>query len=143
MQNIDQKQTSAAAGHHCGGRRKDVGNNIRYMSSAHSCPFDSNECIFCDEVNDSFNEDTLISHYYNQCPVLTNCPMCQIVSGMNTPLRKAAIDILYIDFGNIHTQRSLANRLRKEAPGQTMPTMPAVHSRGAMEETYFEKDMYR
>lgn len=39
-----------------------------------------NVCIFCDEVNDNFNEDTLISHYYNQCPVLTNCPMCQIVS---------------------------------------------------------------
>lgn len=38
-------------------------------------------CIFCDEVNPEFNEDTLIKHYYNTCPVLTNCPMCQIVSG--------------------------------------------------------------
>jgi len=37
-------------------------------------------CIFCDEVNPEFNEDTLIKHYYNTCPVLTNCPMCQIVS---------------------------------------------------------------
>ncbi|CAO3623139.1 unnamed protein product [Mucor fragilis] len=43
-----------------------------------------NECIFCDEVNDSFNEDTLISHYYNQCPVLTNCPMCQIILEIST-----------------------------------------------------------
>jgi centrosomal protein CEP104 len=37
-------------------------------------------CIFCDEVNPEFNEDTLIKHYYNTCPVLTNCPMCKIVS---------------------------------------------------------------
>lgn len=37
-------------------------------------------CIFCDEVSSEFNEDTLIKHYYNTCPVLTNCPMCQIVS---------------------------------------------------------------
>jgi hypothetical protein len=41
-------------------------------------------CIFCDEVNPEFNEDTLIKHYYNTCPVLTNCPMCQIVSIGNT-----------------------------------------------------------
>ncbi|EPB90954.1 hypothetical protein HMPREF1544_02208 [Mucor circinelloides 1006PhL] len=44
----------------------------------------TNECIFCDEVNDNFNEDTLISHYYNQCPVLTNCPMCQIILEVST-----------------------------------------------------------
>ncbi|KAK4519903.1 Oxysterol-binding protein 4 [Mucor velutinosus] len=44
----------------------------------------TNECIFCDEVNDSFNEDTLISHYYNQCPVLTNCHMCQIILEVST-----------------------------------------------------------
>lgn len=40
-------------------------------------------CIFCDEVNPEFNEDTLIKHYYNTCPVLTNCPMCQIVSRLH------------------------------------------------------------
>ncbi|KAG2208360.1 hypothetical protein INT46_003684 [Mucor plumbeus] len=44
----------------------------------------TNVCIFCDEVNDNFNEDTLISHYYNQCPVLTNCPMCQIILEVST-----------------------------------------------------------
>ncbi|KAL9553120.1 hypothetical protein MBANPS3_003428 [Mucor bainieri] len=44
----------------------------------------TNECIFCDEINESFNEDTLISHYYNQCPVLTNCPMCQIILEVST-----------------------------------------------------------
>lgn len=42
-----------------------------------------NVCIFCDEEDADFNEDTLISHYYNDCPVLTNCPMCQIVSQFN------------------------------------------------------------
>lgn len=43
-----------------------------------------NKCIFCDEVNEGFNEDTLISHYYNYCPVLTNCPMCQIILEVST-----------------------------------------------------------
>ncbi|OBZ82688.1 Centrosomal protein [Choanephora cucurbitarum] len=41
-------------------------------------------CIFCDEVNPAFNEDTLIKHYYNTCPVLTNCPMCQIITEVST-----------------------------------------------------------
>ncbi|GAA5810298.1 hypothetical protein MFLAVUS_003718 [Mucor flavus] len=41
-------------------------------------------CIFCDEVNPEFNEDTLIKHYYNTCPVLTNCPMCQIITEIST-----------------------------------------------------------
>ncbi|KAG2192917.1 hypothetical protein INT46_009323 [Mucor plumbeus] len=41
-------------------------------------------CIFCDEVNPEFNEDTLIKHYYNTCPVLTNCPMCQIITEIPT-----------------------------------------------------------
>ncbi|KAG2212314.1 hypothetical protein INT47_001674 [Mucor saturninus] len=51
----------------------------------------TNVCIFCDEEDADFNEDTLISHYYNDCPVLTNCPMCQIVvevSTMRDHLRK-------------------------------------------------------
>lgn len=43
-------------------------------------PVNENDvCIFCEEVNPEFNEDTLIKHYYNTCPVLTNCSMCQIV----------------------------------------------------------------
>ncbi|KAI7907596.1 uncharacterized protein BX663DRAFT_556883 [Cokeromyces recurvatus] len=44
----------------------------------------TNVCIFCDEVNNNFNEDTLISHYYNHCPVLTNCSMCQIILEVST-----------------------------------------------------------
>ncbi|CEG63943.1 hypothetical protein RMATCC62417_01007 [Rhizopus microsporus] len=41
-------------------------------------------CIFCDEVNPEFNEDTLIKHYYNSCPVLTNCPMCRMITEIST-----------------------------------------------------------
>ncbi|KAI8890922.1 hypothetical protein K501DRAFT_328095 [Backusella circina FSU 941] len=44
----------------------------------------TNVCIFCDEENPEFNEDTLISHYYNHCLVLTNCPMCQIILEVST-----------------------------------------------------------
>lgn len=44
----------------------------------------NNVCIFCEEEDDNFNEDTLISHYYNDCPVLTNCPMCQIILEVST-----------------------------------------------------------
>ncbi|KAF7729326.1 hypothetical protein EC973_004582 [Apophysomyces ossiformis] len=44
----------------------------------------SNVCIFCDEVNPEFNEDTLIAHYYNACPVLTNCPMCETITEIST-----------------------------------------------------------
>ncbi|ORX61854.1 hypothetical protein DM01DRAFT_1331327 [Hesseltinella vesiculosa] len=36
-------------------------------------------CIFCDEQNDTFNEKTLISHYYKTCPALTTCSMCQTI----------------------------------------------------------------
>ncbi|GAN05984.1 centrosomal protein of 104 kDa-like [Mucor ambiguus] len=45
---------------------------------------ENNVCIFCDEANPEFNEDTLIKHYYNTCPVLTNCPMCQIITEIPT-----------------------------------------------------------
>ncbi|KAL0093142.1 hypothetical protein F4703DRAFT_1730073 [Phycomyces blakesleeanus] len=45
---------------------------------------ESSACIFCDEVDPEFNEDTLISHYYNSCPVLTNCPMCSIILEVST-----------------------------------------------------------
>ncbi|CAO3674612.1 unnamed protein product [Rhizopus microsporus] len=41
-------------------------------------------CIFCDEVNPEFNEDTLIKHYYNSCPVLTNCPTCRMITEIST-----------------------------------------------------------
>ncbi|KAI8640199.1 hypothetical protein BD408DRAFT_420103 [Parasitella parasitica] len=41
-------------------------------------------CVFCDEVNPEFNEDSLIKHYYNTCPVLTNCPMCQIITEISS-----------------------------------------------------------
>ncbi|KAI8331900.1 hypothetical protein BC941DRAFT_382119 [Chlamydoabsidia padenii] len=41
-------------------------------------------CIFCDEYNEQFNEQTLITHYYKTCPALTNCPMCQIILEVST-----------------------------------------------------------
>ncbi|KAI9279954.1 hypothetical protein BC943DRAFT_150457 [Umbelopsis sp. AD052] len=44
----------------------------------------SSVCIFCEEQNDSFNEDTLVSHYWNDCPVLTSCPLCQIILEIST-----------------------------------------------------------
>ncbi|KAI8985964.1 hypothetical protein BDB01DRAFT_849801 [Pilobolus umbonatus] len=49
-------------------------------------------CIFCDEVNPDFNEDTLIKHYYNACPVLTNCPLCQIITEVSTLNEHMLID---------------------------------------------------
>lgn len=30
-------------------------------------------------MNPLFNEDTLIKHYYKECPVLTTCPSCKMV----------------------------------------------------------------
>ncbi|KAG1050182.1 hypothetical protein G6F43_007531 [Rhizopus delemar] len=45
---------------------------------------EENHCIFCDEYNPEFNEDTLITHYYNHCPVLTNCPMCKTILEVST-----------------------------------------------------------
>ncbi|CAO3646454.1 unnamed protein product [Cunninghamella blakesleeana] len=47
-------------------------------------PKENSMCIFCDEQNDQFNEQTLISHYYKDCPALTNCPMCQIIVEVST-----------------------------------------------------------
>ncbi|CAO3596685.1 unnamed protein product [Absidia cylindrospora] len=41
-------------------------------------------CIFCDEYNEHFNEQTLITHYYKNCPALTNCPMCHIILEVST-----------------------------------------------------------
>lgn len=43
-----------------------------------------NVCIFCDEHNDAFNEDTLVVHYWNDCPILTNCPLCKIILEIST-----------------------------------------------------------
>ncbi|CDH51167.1 flagellar associated protein [Lichtheimia corymbifera JMRC:FSU:9682] len=43
-----------------------------------------NMCIFCEEVNPNFNEDTLISHYYDSCPVLTSCVRCQTILEIST-----------------------------------------------------------
>ncbi|CAG8478712.1 3885_t:CDS:10 [Diversispora eburnea] len=37
-------------------------------------------CIFCDEQNDRFTEENLVTHYWNDCPVLTNCRLCNIVN---------------------------------------------------------------
>ncbi|CEG80403.1 hypothetical protein RMATCC62417_14748 [Rhizopus microsporus] len=45
---------------------------------------DASLCLFCEEHNPKFNEDTLITHYYNHCPVLTNCPMCKTILEVST-----------------------------------------------------------
>ncbi|ORZ19753.1 hypothetical protein BCR42DRAFT_371491 [Absidia repens] len=49
-------------------------------------------CIFCDENNPQFNEQTLITHYYKNCPALTNCPMCQIILEVSTLQSHTATD---------------------------------------------------
>ncbi|KAG0170146.1 hypothetical protein DFQ29_009418 [Apophysomyces sp. BC1021] len=36
-------------------------------------------CIFCDEVNPGFNDKTIITHYYNDCRLLTSCPNCKTI----------------------------------------------------------------
>ncbi|KAG0938142.1 hypothetical protein G6F30_007907 [Rhizopus arrhizus] len=45
---------------------------------------EDNVCIFCDEMNPLFNEDTLIKHYYKECPVLTTCPSCKMITEIST-----------------------------------------------------------
>ncbi|CAG8437416.1 7595_t:CDS:10, partial [Acaulospora morrowiae] len=41
-------------------------------------------CIFCDEQNDRFTEDNLVTHYWNDCPVLTKCRLCHIILEIST-----------------------------------------------------------
>lgn len=41
-------------------------------------------CIFCDEHNDDFTEENLVTHYWNECPVLTKCPLCNIILEIST-----------------------------------------------------------
>ncbi|CAG8453154.1 7736_t:CDS:10 [Acaulospora colombiana] len=41
-------------------------------------------CIFCDERNDRFTEDNLVTHYWNDCPVLTKCRLCNIILEIST-----------------------------------------------------------
>ncbi|ORY86532.1 hypothetical protein LY90DRAFT_663184 [Neocallimastix californiae] len=36
-------------------------------------------CIFCEEKNEKFNENTLDQHYRNECPMLVNCYRCQLI----------------------------------------------------------------
>ncbi|KAI8987921.1 hypothetical protein BDF20DRAFT_910460 [Mycotypha africana] len=44
----------------------------------------SNLCIFCEEINPKFNEESLIKHYYNECPALINCTLCQMITEIST-----------------------------------------------------------
>eukprot|EP00158_Paraphelidium_tribonemae_P008579 Partr_v1_DN28618_c0_g1_i3_m50394 putative centrosomal protein 104kDa len=37
-------------------------------------------CIFCDERNDSFDENNLDLHYWNSCLMLMNCPQCNQIT---------------------------------------------------------------
>jgi centrosomal protein CEP104 len=37
-------------------------------------------CIFCDLEDDTFTEETLDLHYWKECPALTVCEHCRMVS---------------------------------------------------------------
>lgn len=41
---------------------------------------DGGICIFCNEYNENFTEEYLVTHYWAECPVLTKCRLCNIVS---------------------------------------------------------------
>ncbi|CAG8487062.1 2062_t:CDS:10 [Ambispora leptoticha] len=41
-------------------------------------------CIFCDEHNDDFTEENLVTHYWNDCPVLTKCTLCNMILEIST-----------------------------------------------------------
>ncbi|CAG8567618.1 5539_t:CDS:10 [Ambispora gerdemannii] len=41
-------------------------------------------CIFCDEHNDAFTEENLVTHYWNDCPVLTKCALCNMILEIST-----------------------------------------------------------
>ncbi|TPX70445.1 hypothetical protein SpCBS45565_g01833 [Spizellomyces sp. 'palustris'] len=36
-------------------------------------------CIFCEEQDEGFTEENLDMHYWRDCPVLTNCPLCKLI----------------------------------------------------------------
>ncbi|KAI7864753.1 hypothetical protein BDF14DRAFT_1884035 [Spinellus fusiger] len=62
------------------------------------------------ENSADFNEDTLISHYYNACPVLTNCPMCHIILEVST-----YNDHIFIDCDQRHLMKQ-CNQCRQAVP---------------------------
>ncbi|CAI2177844.1 15557_t:CDS:10 [Funneliformis geosporum] len=41
-------------------------------------------CIFCDEHDEKYTEENLVTHYWNDCPVLTNCRLCNIILEIST-----------------------------------------------------------
>ncbi|KAG0234151.1 hypothetical protein BGW42_006892 [Actinomortierella wolfii] len=41
-------------------------------------------CVFCDEYNSAFTDDGLVAHYWNDCPMLANCPFCKIIIEVST-----------------------------------------------------------
>ncbi|KAF9970842.1 hypothetical protein BGZ73_006386 [Actinomortierella ambigua] len=41
-------------------------------------------CVFCDEYDNSFTDDGLVAHYWNDCPMLANCPFCKIIIEVTT-----------------------------------------------------------
>ncbi|CAH1758354.1 12365_t:CDS:2 [Entrophospora sp. SA101] len=41
-------------------------------------------CIFCDEQNNDFTEENLVIHYWNECPLLTKCHLCNIILEIST-----------------------------------------------------------
>ncbi|KAF9581486.1 hypothetical protein BGW38_001474, partial [Lunasporangiospora selenospora] len=36
-------------------------------------------CVFCDEQNNGFTDEALVTHYWNDCAMLANCPHCKII----------------------------------------------------------------
>ncbi|KAI8848250.1 hypothetical protein BC829DRAFT_394433 [Chytridium lagenaria] len=36
-------------------------------------------CIFCERKSDGFTEENLDFHYWKECPMLCNCPLCNLV----------------------------------------------------------------
>ncbi|RIB28415.1 hypothetical protein C2G38_2028592 [Gigaspora rosea] len=41
-------------------------------------------CIFCEEYNEKFTEENLITHYWKECPILTKCRLCNIILEIST-----------------------------------------------------------
>lgn len=41
-------------------------------------------CIFCEKRDENFTEDVLDEHYWNSCPLLCNCPLCNLIIEVST-----------------------------------------------------------
>ncbi|RIA83627.1 hypothetical protein C1645_785930 [Glomus cerebriforme] len=72
------------------GGRKNSANTSKMTAEPEKINDESDEskgdrcCIFCDVHDDRFTEDNLVTHYWNDCPVLTNCRLCNIILEIST-----------------------------------------------------------